>query len=113
VNVAAARHRLAETLGRSGIRVSLDPGRSADAPILIVTAPDLVYDAYYAEPTAATFRVPLVVVADDRTNDQLLDLLPLVEQAIYDSEDAALTAAESGSWGSPPLPCYLLTIEVS
>jgi hypothetical protein len=53
------------------------------------------------------------VVADDRTNDQLLDLLPLVEQAIYDSEDAALTAAESGSWGSPPLPCYLLTIEVS
>jgi hypothetical protein len=113
VNVAAARRQLAETLAKSGIRVSLDPGRSADAPILIVTAPDLVYDAYYAEPTAATFRVPLVVVADDRTNDQLLDLLPLVEQAIYDSEDAALTAAESGSWGSPPLPCYLLTIEVS
>jgi hypothetical protein len=118
VNVAAARRQLAETLAKSGIRVSLDPGRSADAPILIVTAPDLVYDAYYAEPTAATFRVPLVVVAHDalpiyRTNDQLLDLLPLVEQAIYDSEDAALTAAESGSWGSPPLPCYLLTIEVS
>jgi hypothetical protein len=113
VNVAAARQRLAETLGHSGIRVSLDPGRSADAPILIVTAPDLAYEGYDATPTSATFRVPLVVVADDRTNDQLLDLLPLVEQAIYDSEDAALTAAESGSWGSPPLPCYLLTIEVS
>ena len=113
MNVAEARRRLADTLADSGIRVSLDPGRSADAPILIVTTPDLIYDAYYAEPTAATFKVPLVVVADDRTSDQLLDLLPLVEQAIYDSEDAALTAAESGSWGSPPLPCYLLTIEVS
>jgi hypothetical protein len=113
VNVAEARRRLAQTLERSTIRVSLDPGRSADAPILIVTAPDLAYEGYDATPTSATFRVPLVVVADDRTNDQLLDLLPLVEQAIYDSEDAALTAAESGSWGSPPLPCYLLTIEVS
>jgi hypothetical protein len=113
VNVAETRRRLAETLARSGIRVSLDPGRSADAPILIVTTPDLIYDVYRSEPSAATFKVPLVVVADDRTSDQLLDLLPSVEQAIYDSEDAALTAAESGSWGSPPLPCYLLTIEVS
>jgi hypothetical protein len=106
VNVAETRRRLAETLARSGIRVSLDPGRSADAPILIVTTPDLIYDVYRSEPSAATFKVPLVVVADDRTSDQLLDLLPSVE-------DAALTAAESGSWGSPPLPCYLLTIEVS
>lgn len=113
MNVAETRLRLAETLRGSGIRVSLDPGRSADVPVLIVTTPDLIYDVYDAQPSAATFKVPLVVAADDRTSDQLLDLLPLVEQAIYDSEDAALTAAESGSWGSPPLPCYLLTIEVS
>lgn len=113
MNIAETRRRLAETLAESGIRVSLDPGRSADAPILVVVAPALVYDVYDAQPSAATFHVPLVVPSDDRTNDQLLDLLPSVEQAIYDSEDAALTAAEPGSWGSPPLPCYLLTIEVS
>ena len=112
--VLEARNRLAATLAKSGIRVSTDMGRSADVPCLIVTLPTLTYDAYFPGPTSASFRLPLVVSADDRTGEQLLDLLPAVEQAIYDSEDAAMTGpAEPGSWGSPPLPAYLLTIEVS
>lgn len=112
--VLEVRNRLAETLATSGIRVSTDVGRSADAPCLIVTLPTLTYDVYASSPTTASFRIPLVVAADDRTGEQLLTLLPDVERAIYDSEDAAMTGpAEPGSWGSPPLPCYLLTIEVA
>jgi hypothetical protein len=114
VSVLAARARLTEALAASGIRVITDVGRSPDAPCLIVPLPTLTYDAYAPGPTDASFRVPLIVAADDRTDEQLLTLLPLVEQAVYDSEDAAMTGpAEPGSWGTPPLPCYLLTIEVS
>lgn len=112
--ILEARDRLAATLALSGVRVSTDMGRSADVPCLIVTLPTLTYDVYAPGPTSASFKVPLVVSADDRTGEQLLSLLPDVEQAIYDSEDAALAApSEPGSWGTPPLPCYLLTIEVA
>lgn len=111
--VLEARDRLAATLATSGLRVSTDMGRSADAPCLVVTLPSLAYDVYGPAPTEATFKVPLIVSSDDRTGDQLLTLLPAVQQVIHDSEDAVLTGAEPGSWGTPPLPCYLLTIEVS
>lgn len=112
--VLEARARLAETLRGSGIRVSADIGLSPDPPCLIVTLPTLTYDVYFSGPTSASFRIPLVVSADDRIGEQLLSLLPLVDQVIYDSGDASYAApAEPGSWGSPPLPCYLLTIEVS
>ena len=114
MSVLEARDRLVETLRLSGVRVLLDVGRSPDTPCLMVPLPTLTYDAYFAGPTTASFRVPLVVEAEDRTNEHLLTLLPAVEQAIYDSEDAAMAGpAEPGSWGTPPLPCYLLTIEVS
>ena len=108
-----ARRRLYDTLASTGIRVTADIGQSPDTPCLIVTLPSLTYDAYVPGPTEATFHVPLVVSNDDRTGDQLLTLLPVVEQAIHDSDDAALTGAEPGNWGTPPLPCFLLTIEVS
>jgi hypothetical protein len=112
--VLDARNRLADTLAKSGIRVLLDVGRSPDTPCLMVPLPTLTYDAYFAGPTTASFRVPLVVQAEDHTNEQLLTLLPAVEQAVHDSDDAAMAGpAEPGSWGTPPLPCYLLTIEVS
>lgn len=111
--ILAARDRLAETLTASGIRVSTDMGRSADVPCLIVTLPTLTYDVYSPEPSEASFKVPLVVAADDRTGEQLLTLLPVVQQVIHESDDAALTGAEPGQWGTPPLPAYLLTIEVS
>lgn len=114
MSVLEARDRLAETLAGSGIRVLLDVGRSPDTPCLMIPLPTLTYDVYAPGPTIASFRVPLVVEAEDRTNDHLLTLLPAVEQAIHDSADASMAGpAEPGSWGTPPLPCYLLTIEVS
>ena len=114
MSVLAARARLAEALATSGVRVITDFGRSPDTPCLMIQLPTLTYDVYAPGPTDASFRVALVVTADDRTGEQLLELLPRVEQAVYDSEDAAMTGpAEPGSWGTPPLPCYLLTIEVS
>lgn len=114
MSVSEARDRLIEALEASGLRVLKDVGRSPDTPCLMVPLPSLTYDVYAPGPTTASFRVPLVVAADDRTGEQLLELLPLVEQAVHDSHDAAMTGpAEPGSWGTPPLPCYLLTIEVS
>jgi hypothetical protein len=114
MSVLEARARLVEALAASGVRVLLDVGRSPDTPCLMIPLPTLTYDVYAPGPTTASFRVPLVVDAEDRTNDRLLALLEQVEQAIYESHDAAMTEpAEPGSWGTPPLPCYLLTIEVS
>ena len=110
---ADARASLTATLTGTGIRVLTDVMRSPDVPCLIVTMPTLTYDAYRVGPTEASFDVPLVVSSDDRTGEQLMGLLPIVEQAISDSEDAVLTGAKPGSWGSPPLPSYLLTIEVA
>jgi hypothetical protein len=114
MSVIDARNRLAEALALSGVRVITDIGRSPDTPCLMLPLPTLTYDSFYSGPTEASFRVGLVVSADDRTGEQLLTLLPAVEQALNEVEDIALTGpAEPGSWGTPPLPCYLLTIEVS
>lgn len=99
--------------GVPGVRVTVDMAEKVSPPFLVVTPPKLTYDAYRPSPTEALFQVPLVVEQDERATERLLALLPLVEQAIYDSESAALTGADAGSWGNPPLPCLLLTIEVA
>lgn len=96
-----------------GVRVVLDIGQAVDPPALVLVPPTLAYEVYGPNPNAATFQVPLVVHSDDRSIETLERLLPLVEQAVYDSADAALTGASPGNWGTPPLPCYLLTIEVA
>ncbi|MBV9920290.1 MAG: hypothetical protein JOY78_05450 [Pseudonocardia sp.] len=116
MSAAHARKSLMKTLRQvTGVRVIPDIGQKVlDPPALVIVPPTLTYDVYSPEPTTATFRVPLVVPADDRSIDRLEELLPAVVQAVYDSEDAAIAGpAEPGSWGTPPLPCYLLTIEVS
>lgn len=96
-----------------GVRMTADTAAKADPPFLAVSPPKLGYDAYSPSPTSATFQVPLVVAGDDRAAERLLDLLPAVEQVVYDSASAVLTGAVAGSWGNPPLPCLLLTIEVA
>lgn len=97
-----------------GVRVYTDMGQAVDPPAVVIPPPSLTYDAYRPTPTEASFKVALVVAQDDRAVERLFALLDPVQQAIYDSEFAAMSAAaEPGSWGSNPLPCYLLTIEVS
>ena len=114
MSAATMRASLEATLRTvEGVRVVLDMGQAVDPPALVLVPPTLTYDAYFPGPTEGSFRVPLVVAGDDRAIEALERLLPLVEQAVHASEDAALTGAEPGTWGSPPLPCYLLTIEVS
>lgn len=110
---AAFRELQAVLVTVPGVRVTADMAEKVSPPFLVVTPPKLTYDAYRPSPTEASFQVPLVVDADERSAERLLDLLPAVEQVVYDSESAALTDAVAGSWGNPPLPCLLLTIEVA
>lgn len=95
-----------------GVRVTTDVAAKLAPPFLAVSPPKLTYDVYGPGPDSASFSVALVVAGDERAAQRLLDLLPVVEQVVYDSDSAALTGADAGSWGTPPLPCYLLTIEV-
>lgn len=114
MSAAQARVSLTELLRTvEGVRVVSDVGQTVDPPALVIVPPTLTYDAYFPGPTDASFQVPLVVAADDRAIENLERLLPLVEQAVHGSTNAALTGAEPGNWGTPPLPCYLLTIEVT
>lgn len=114
MSARTARLSLIATLSTvDGLRVLVDPGQTVDPPAVVIVPPTLTYDVYGPGPSEAKFEVPLVVPGDDRAVESLEALLPAIQQAIYDSEDAALTDAQSGHWGNPPLPCYLLTIEVS
>lgn len=114
MGAAEARASLIATLSTVGVGVVTDVGQSViDPPALVIVPPTLTYDAYCPGPTAATFQVPLIVRQDEGSVEALEVLLPAVEQAVHESQDAALTRAEPGSWGSPPLPCFLLTIEVA
>jgi len=115
MSVQAAFDSLVSTLRATGMRVVVDVGQMVDSPpALVVPPPTLAYDVYSPKPTNAVFKVALVVAQDEWATTRLFTLLPAVEQAVYDSVDAAMADdAEPGSWGSPPLPCYLLTIEVS
>lgn len=113
MSAAAARRSLIDTLSGVGIRVVMDVGQSVDPPALVIVPPHLAYERYGPSPSSATFRVPLVVASDDRSQDRLDELLDRVEQAVFEASDAALTEAAPGSWGTPSLPCFLLTIEVT
>jgi len=115
VSAAAAFNSLVETLRTTKIRVEADIGQTiVSPPALVVAPPELTYDVYSPEPSEAQFEVALVAAQDERAVERLFALLPAVQQAVHDSDDAALTAAKPGHWGSSPsLPCYLLTIEVA
>jgi hypothetical protein len=102
--------------GVEGCRVYQDPGATLDPPALVVIAPLLTWDGYRSVPSEATFTVLLAVKSDDRANQRLRELRPLVSAAIESVEDAVLIraipgATPNGSGGA--LPSYLFEVECS
>jgi hypothetical protein len=101
--------------GVEGCRVYEDPGATFDPPALVVIAPAVVWDGYRQVPSEATFTVLLAVKKDERANQRLRQLRPLVAAAIDSVPDAVLVRAIPGSTGpigsGGALPAYLFEVE--
>lgn len=88
-------------------------GDDVDPPAAVVGPPLLNWESYSAEPTSARYLVYLIVGADERAIDRLLDLMPLVTEAIESVPDASVTLATPTVWPAGELPCYELTVEAT
>lgn len=100
-----------------GVRFYRDPsGAVADPPAALVGPPRLTWDSMCSGPTAATFVVYVLASMDERAVAQLLDLVPLVAEAINEHvRDAVVTEANPGVFdaGGQDLPSYEITVEVN
>ncbi len=98
-----------------GLRVSLVDGVDVDPPAAIVGPPSMTWEALCDGATTATFRVGIVVAADDRALERLWDLVVLVAEALDDIPDVSVTRADPGSFlsSSAELPAYDITVECS
>lgn len=98
-----------------GVKVYDTAGAVLSPPAVVVGPPTLAFETYQPEATSATVPVAVVVASHERALEHLLDLVPLVAQAIHDHTDAVVTAASPSSWpaGGSDLPAYILEAEVS
>lgn len=88
---------------------------SVRPPAVVVGPPTLRWEGGQcpgSAPTEAEFVVYIVVGATDRALEKLLDLVPLVAQAIEDDTAAVVTQAipSGGTFGTVELPAYELTV---
>lgn len=98
------------------LRVYDDMAATVDPPGAILGPPALAYDAFLVEPTSARLIVALVVTADERAVQRLLDLLPSVTTVLGDVENVVVRSADPGTWpagGGSDLPAYLIEIEAA
>lgn len=95
-----------------GIRVYMDPAPNVDAPAVVVSLPDLHFEAYCVEPTRATLEVVLVVKANSRAIDELGRLVTEVHEALESVDGATVETARIGSW-EDRLPAYIFETEVA
>ncbi|TDD98899.1 hypothetical protein [Jiangella asiatica] len=96
------------------LRVTRDPGASLDPPAAVIMPPRLTWETGCTEPTAATFLVYLTQRFDDRSIENLWDLVPVAAAAIDEGTDfAVVTIALPGTYqvGNADLPAYELTVE--
>lgn len=99
-----------------GIRVYQDPGATVQGTTSAVIAPpSVVWGAFRAEPTEATFIVHLVVPFDQYATARLYDLVEPAVAAIENDPAFAVTSASPGllQQGGSQLPTYALTVEAS
>lgn len=116
-HVESAANALAEALrGVEGIRVYTDPGARVDPPGVVIGPPTLHWEGPCLAPTRATFRISVVVKANDRAMQTLWGLVPAVGAALdnINTPSVAVIRAEPGVYpsGGTDLPAYQITAEV-
>lgn len=115
--VEAAIARLYEALAAvDGLRVFRGIGMRLDPPAAVVGPPRLELNSIGANPTEATFVVPVVVAQTERALEDLMSWTPRIIEALDDVDDAVVRRADPGPWPSgagTDLPAYLITVEVA
>lgn len=88
---------------------------NVDPPAFVVGAPALRWDNFCGDPTEATFAVFLIETGDDRALERLWQHVGPASEAIDTVENAAVISAAPAIFeaGATPLPCYVLSVEVS
>ena len=104
----------ADEVKTAGIRFVDDLAGRVTPPGVLVGPPLLEWEAYCREPTSARFVVHLAVAANERAVYRLLELLPVVTDAL-EQTDATVVNAAPGVWLSDTseLPCYDILTEVA
>ncbi|WP_145982698.1 MULTISPECIES: hypothetical protein [unclassified Pseudonocardia] len=105
---------LRDSLG-STVRVYDALDARVDPPGIMVSLPELEWDAAFVEPTSALFQVAYIVKFDNRATESLLAAVSKVSDAI-DHPDMVITRASTGSWSSSEgsgLPSYNFTVSVA
>ena len=111
--VAEAREALEATLTSvPGLRVYMDPGATVQPPAVVVSLPDLRWEAMCVDPTGATFSIAVIAKLNDRAIEVLQELVLQVAEALDSVPEAVVRTARTGTWNDQ-LPAYLIETEVS
>lgn len=117
MSIVKAKAEELETAAKTvpNVRFYRDLGATVDPPALVIGPPRLQWESYCVDPTSATFIVIVMVAMNERAQEALWDLVPLVAAAMSDVEDAVVTTASPGVFnaGGTDLPSYEITVEVS
>jgi hypothetical protein len=98
-----------------GARFYRDLGTTMDPPALVIGPPRLQWEGYGGEPTSATFIVIVMVDMNERAQEALWDLVPLVSEAMSGVDDAVVMSATPGVFNAngTDLPSYEMNLEVA
>lgn len=98
------------------LRVLRQPGVAGAPPLVYIPPASLTWGGYAHAPTEAVFELVLAVASSPAAIEALYALLPLVTEAIDDSDvDATVVSAEPGLWrtGTVEYPAYFIRIEAA
>jgi hypothetical protein len=113
MSVKAAREALGTALGTvAGVRVYKVPTATVDPPAVVLSLPDLHWEAYCDTPTRATFEIAVIAKLNDRAIEVLEELVLDVHAALEGVDGASAELARVGTWDDA-LPAYLIETEMS
>ncbi|MFI5561508.1 hypothetical protein ACIA2T_19695 [Amycolatopsis japonica] len=98
------------------VRVHREPTDNIDPPTVVFGPLSMEWDVPCAYPTSGTLELYVIAKFDDRMNERLYALLPLVAQAVDENTThATVRSSVPGLYptGNTSLPAQILTIEIS
>lgn len=105
---------LREALIAGGLRVHR-VGDPLDPPAVLIEPPSLTWVRRGPAPSEATFRVAVVIAADDREAERATELALSVAALVDGLRGFVVRSAEPDrvKSGSTELPCFMINIEVA